>query len=93
VDIAEDGQQAVNMARQTHYDLIFMDCNMPVLDGYKASIKIRHDQQATFYNCPIIALTANTADEVKLQTDAAGMDDVLTKPISLGKFKQCLNKW
>ena len=93
VDIAEDGQQAVNMAKQTHYDLIFMDCNMPVLDGYKASIKIRHDQQATFYHCPIIALTANTADEVKAQTDAAGMDDLLTKPISLDKFKQCLNKW
>jgi len=90
VDIAKDGQEAVLMAAKSNYDLILMDCNMPVLDGYQATMQIRHQQQKSKNICPIIALTANTADEVKQQTDAAGMDDLLTKPITLDKLKAAI---
>jgi len=93
VDIAGDGEKAVTMASQKNYDIIFMDCNMPILNGYEATLKIRQQQQQDNQYCPIVALTANTADEVKEQTDAAGMDDLLTKPINLDKLKKALEQW
>ncbi|MCJ8314209.1 MAG: response regulator [Saccharospirillaceae bacterium] len=84
IEIAEDGQQAIDILieKQNHFDLILMDCQMPIMDGYKASHQIRLGKAGKSYTqTPIIALTANAMKGDKEKCLAAGMDDYLTKPI------------
>lgn len=84
IDFAENGDIAVKMAKEIHYDLILMDVQMPVLDGYQATRIIRdHENSLKLAHTPIVALTANALDpaqELK-KSVAAGCDDHLTKPI------------
>tara|TARA_B100001989_G_scaffold235292_1_gene196407 strand:- start:2381 stop:3946 length:1566 start_codon:yes stop_codon:yes gene_type:complete len=76
---AENGRQAVmRVTKNQNYDLILMDCMMPVMDGYKATQEIR---EAGFKDTPIIALTANTMEQDKEKCLASGMDDYITKPV------------
>ena len=95
VDVADDGQQAVDCYQQNQYDLIFMDCRMPVMDGYQASSTIRDlEKQATGSNqLPIIALTANASTEDKILCEQAGMNDVITKPFKRDDLANCLQQW
>jgi two-component system, sensor histidine kinase and response regulator len=83
VDIAKDGREAVNAVRTKRYDVIFMDCQMPVLDGYEATAIIRRDERERheLKPVPIIALTANALAGDREACLAAGMDDYVTKPI------------
>jgi signal transduction histidine kinase/DNA-binding response OmpR family regulator len=78
VDIVENGREAVRAALATRYDVILMDCQMPVLDGYAATKEIR--QSAATY-VPIIALTANVLESDRDSCLLAGMDDHLAKPL------------
>ncbi|MGF1688540.1 response regulator [Photobacterium japonica] len=87
VHIAENGQVAVEAFQQQHYDLIFMDCQMPVLDGFEATKTIRA-LEAEEEHIPIVALTANVVKEEKEKCLQAGMDDFASKPVS----KQTLAK-
>ncbi len=88
VDLAVDGQQAVNAAVQTAYDLILMDIQMPIMDGYEATRQIR---AATPPNlAPIIAMTANAMKEDRDRCLAAGMNGYIAKPIDLAELKQVL---
>ena len=80
VDTAEDGAQAVAMARKNGYAAIFMDMQMPKLNGIEAAQQIR--QHAGYRDTPIIAMTANAFAEDKAQCLAAGMDDFLIKPFA-----------
>jgi len=74
--------------------LVLMDCQMPVLDGYEATEKIRSWEQSTSAKrVPIVALTANAFVEDRERCKAAGMDDFLTKPISIGILSSTLDKW
>lgn len=78
-DIAEDGKQAVQKIENSpQYDLILMDVQMPVMDGYEATISLR---EKGFKQIPIIGLSANAMKEDKQNAMDAGMDDYLTKPI------------
>ncbi len=81
VDVAENGAIAVKMVTKNpnKYELIFMDIQMPVMDGYKATIEIRKNK--TIRNIPIIAMTADAVTGVKEQCLEAGMNDYITKPI------------
>jgi CheY-like chemotaxis protein len=95
VDIASNGQEALEAFANQKYDLILMDCQMPVLDGYQATAAIRllEKERASSSYIPIIALTAHS-----LQGDAdkclkAGMDDYFCKPFHLEGIKNILNKW
>ena len=90
-DIANNGQEAVDMHAQRNYDLILMDCQMPVMDGYQASRTIR--AQETGVRTPIIAVTAFTMQGERDQCLAAGMDDFLAKPIRLGTLREALGRW
>jgi PAS domain S-box-containing protein len=89
-DIAKNGEEAVRAFQEKHYDLIIMDCQMPVVDGYMAALKIRRTQKR---KVPIIALTANAMKGEREKVRAAGMDDYLSKPTDPQKMIQCIGKW
>lgn len=90
VDVARNGREAVDAWATGGYDLIFMDCQMPVLDGYEATREIRARERAP-QRIPIVALTANAMkdDDVKCRT--AGMDDHLSKPLDRERLARCLD--
>jgi signal transduction histidine kinase/ActR/RegA family two-component response regulator len=86
-DLAENGKQAVEMALAHHYDLIFMDMQMPVMDGVEATLSIR----AQLSGAPrIIALTANAFEEDRLRCLRAGMDDFISKPFKFDELLRIL---
>ncbi len=91
VDVARDGRQAVEMAEQCDYTLIFMDCQMPIMDGYAATQAIRAQEGQA--HTPIVALTANTEEGERQRCLAAGMDDFLTKPVRLSALAEALDRF
>ena len=94
VDSAEDGQRALEVSTTGAYDVILMDCQMPVMDGYAATARIRERERQTHAaRIPIIALTANAMAGDRERCLAAGMDDYLTKPFSQGHLKEILSHW
>ena len=95
VDIVSDGRQAVTAVTQATYDLIFMDCQMPVMDGYKATGVIRHleSEKNAGEHIPIIALTANALEGDSEKCIAAGMDDYISKPFKKDTIFTLLEKW
>ncbi|PYF74293.1 ATP-binding protein [Pedobacter nutrimenti] len=94
VDLAGTGTGAVEKVKQNEYHLVLMDLQMPVMDGYKASVKIRALKGERFQKIPIIALTASAFSEVKGKTIEAGMNDYISKPFNpselYGKIVQYL---
>ena len=85
VDVAEDGTDAVNIMsseRGSNYDLIFMDIQMPKMDGYTATREIRTLNNSKCANIPIIAMTANAFEEDRKKAIKAGMNGHIVKPIS-----------
>ncbi|GHA31358.1 hypothetical protein GCM10007086_00550 [Photobacterium aphoticum] len=91
VHVAENGQVALNMMQEHDFDLIFMDCQMPVLDGFAATQAIR-ERESDGEHIPIIALTANVVKEEKEKCLAAGMDDFVSKPVSKQILAEMLKK-
>lgn len=94
VVVAENGQKAVEEAQSTKFDMIFMDCQMPVMDGYEATRTIRQltDGQ-TSADVAIVALSANAMKGDEDDCFAAGMNDHIAKPISQEKLVAILTKW
>jgi len=93
-DLAENGQEALDLLAQHHYDLVLMDCQMPVMDGYEAARKLRSlELTHKTDRIPVIALTAHAASGEREKCLAAGMDDFLTKPISRPKLAISLAHW
>ncbi len=93
VDIAANGKMAVELVCKNCYDLVFMDCHMPVMDGYEAARQIRNRQKDFAACIPIIALTASSLEEGSDKCKAHGMDDYLTKPYKIEKLEAVLAKW
>jgi two-component system, sensor histidine kinase len=95
VDVVSDGLQALDALSRNRYDLVFMDCQMPELDGYEATRTIRAEEaQATpTSRLPIIALTAHAMAGDRELCLAAGMDDYLSKPFNLEQLRAILDKW
>ena len=93
IDTAQNGQVALEMVQEKHYDLVFMDHMMPVMDGVEATLAIRKLGGDYYTNLPIIALTANVISEAKDVLLSAGMNDITTKPISMDNVIGILKKW
>jgi two-component system, sensor histidine kinase and response regulator len=91
VDIAENGLEAVEKIRQSHYDLILMDLQMPEMDGFEASRVIRC--QAGFEQTPILAMTASALEEDRNACLAAGMNDFINKPADPETLYRTLLLW
>jgi len=91
IDIAENGLAAVNMVEQCNYDLIFMDIQMPEMDGLQATRHIlkKHGEGAP----PIIAMTANVLSENERECAQAGMKDFVSKPFTFERLEDIIQKW
>ncbi|MEM7304368.1 MAG: EAL domain-containing protein [Pseudomonadota bacterium] len=92
VSVADNGIEAVNQVSRSRFEIILMDCNMPVMDGYEATIKIR-SMEGSIGTIPVIAMTANVQDGERQKCLQVGMNDYLSKPIKLQKLKEMLIKW
>jgi CheY-like chemotaxis protein/HPt (histidine-containing phosphotransfer) domain-containing protein len=94
VETANDGVQAVIMHSTHHFHLILMDCQMPELDGYQATARIRANEAAIGApRVPIVALTAHVLAEEREKCLASGMDDFISKPIRPVKLLEVLSHW
>ncbi len=100
-DLAKDGREAFDKAREQTYALILMDCHMPELNGFEATAEIRRWEKTVRASrpggaaarLPIIALTASLMEEDKRQCTEAGMDDFLGKPIQISELVRALKQW
>ena len=92
-EIANNGEEAVALTQSKSFDLILMDCQMPVMDGFQATTSIRQNQAGMARRVPIIALTANAMEGDRNKCLAAGMDDYLAKPYSVSQLESLLLKW
>jgi len=90
VESAQNGAEAVALARLHHYDLVLMDCRMPVMDGYSATREIR---RAVTPPPPIVSITANTTIEDREACTNAGMVDFVSKPVRLLELQRVLRRW
>jgi signal transduction histidine kinase/DNA-binding response OmpR family regulator len=91
IDLAGNGREAVQMATAFEYDIIFMDCSMPELDGYEATAMLREQNRER--RIPIVAITANAMKEDRARCLEAGMDDHLTKPVHIEDIRGALKRW
>ncbi|MDH1631337.1 response regulator [Pseudomonas mosselii] len=91
VQVAAHGQEALDCLEQGSFDLVLMDCNMPVMDGYEASRRIR--QSSRWPELPIVALTANAMPEERERCRAAGMNDYLSKPFRREELLALIEHW
>ena len=92
VDVATNGDEAVAMWAQLPYDVVFMDCQMPELDGYGATGKIR-EREGPDRHTPIVAMTAGVMERDREACLAAGMDDYINKPVSAAVLAEVLERW
>ncbi len=92
VDVARSGKQALELCKSTEYSLIFMDVNMPEMDGFATTQHIRA-YYAKGQRIPIVALTAHAVDECKVQILLADMDDYVSKPVNFESLVAILGCW
>lgn len=93
IDVVSNGKEALDLVQQNHYDLVFMDHYMPVMDGVEATRRIRSLEGDYYKNLPILALTADAVQGVKEEFLAAGMNDFVSKPIAMKDITSALTRW
>ena len=93
VATAENGAEALERLAGASFDVVLMDCHMPVMDGFAASTELRRREAPGARRTPIIALTAGVTAEEREQCRASGMDDFVAKPIVLSLLRDALQRW
>jgi CheY-like chemotaxis protein len=91
--LVPDGGRAVERAAAGGFDLVLMDCQMPVMDGFEAARAIREREARCGGHVPIVALTASAMVEDREHALAAGMDDHVAKPVSAAQLRATLDRW
>ena len=90
----ESGVECLALYKSESFDLIFMDCQMPDMDGFETTKAIRaFEKLRNKAPVPIIALTANTSNNVREDCKSAGMSDYLAKPIKIEVLSEMVNRW
>jgi len=93
-EIADNGKKALSLLEHTHYDLVLMDCQMPVMDGYEATKRIRElTSDINSSDIPVVALTANAMRKDIEKCLSVGMNAHIAKPIIHSELEQALIKW
>ncbi|MBX9670157.1 MAG: response regulator, partial [Candidatus Obscuribacterales bacterium] len=92
-DVAANGAEAVEMTFANDYSLLLMDCQMPVMDGFEATLEIRKRESLKGGHVPIVAMTAYAMSGDREQCIASGMDDYLSKPVTMDQLERMLEKW
>jgi CheY-like chemotaxis protein len=92
VDVVDNGRQAVEASARTAYACIFMDCQMPDMDGFEATAAIREREQRSGGHIPIIALTAHVMQEERGRCFTVGMDHYLSKPLQVAALQAVLQR-
>lgn len=87
--LAENGQIALEMTRDQSFDIVLMDLQMPVMDGFASAEAMRNEG----VHCPIIAVTANSDYEARMRCMAVGMNDLIAKPLNKDILKEKLMMW
>jgi len=95
IEIANNGTEAVEASQKNQFDLILMDCRMPIMDGFEATREIRRAEKRAADNAhiPIIALTANATSDYYQQCIDVGMDAYLAKPYRIDDLLSILKQW
>ena len=95
IDSADHGAEALMLTEQNHYDMVFMDCQMPVMDGYEATRRLRAREQAdpALPRHCVVAMTASAMPQDAQACRAAGMDEYISKPIDPLKLEHFLSRW
>jgi len=91
-DLASNGEEAVRACQSRRYDLVLMDCQMPEVDGFQATRRIRA-LEAPGKHVPILAMTANAMEGDRERCLQAGMDDYLPKPVTFDALREVLARW
>lgn len=92
-EMVTNGADVLEILNKQHFDLILMDCQMPIMDGFQATVAIRHQEQFTEQHIPVIALTANAVSGDRERCLACGMDDYLSKPFTQEQLGNLLAQW
>jgi CheY-like chemotaxis protein len=93
-DTAANGELALQRIAESRYDIVLMDCQMPVMDGYTATQRLREiEASGGGRRLPVIAMTANAMAGDRQKCLDAGMDDYLPKPVTRSELERCLNRW
>lgn len=93
IDIAENGEIALRMVQNTDYKLVLMDLEMPVMDGYTATQKIRELKPLKYKNLPIIALSASAISDFRIKAIKVGMNEFVTKPFNPGELHNVISRF
>jgi CheY-like chemotaxis protein len=94
VDVVQNGREALERLARERYDLVFMDCQMPEMDGFEATKSIRSPTSTVLeHNVPVIAMTANAFSEDRERCLAVGMNDFLAKPVDRSALTQLIERW
>ncbi len=93
VQVVSDGHQAVEAVAQSQYATVLMDCNMPGMDGYAATVAIRLWERTAGVHVPIVAMTASALVGDRERCLAVGMDDYLSKPVTMSDLDRVLSRW
>ncbi len=93
IDTAENGKEAIGKVKKKHYDIVFMDHMMPVMDGVEATKEIREMEELYYQELPIVALSANATTEARELFASNGFSDFVPKPIKLKELCGCIRKW
>ncbi len=92
-EVAASGREALDAIQRRSFDLILMDCQMPVMDGYEATREIRKRERGSSLHIPIIAMTANALAGDREKCIEAGMDDYVSKPVGAGQIRELVSRW
>ena len=93
VEVVSNGREAVEACERSAYALVLMDCQMPEMDGYEATRRIREREVGGERRVPIVALSANTMKDEREACGRAGMDDYLAKPVKADELRETMERW